>query len=113
MFYFLFIAKYNKPDGGVDYFVKWESIPYCESTWEDSALIQKKWPQKITTFESREQSSQTPTKHCKVLKYRPKFHEVKNQPEYMMGRDGVSFSKENYLFLMLNTFCSIFNAVVL
>lgn len=95
MKYFIFnIAKYNKPDGGVDYFIKWESIPYCESTWEDSALIQKKWPYKIATFESREQSSQTPTKHCKVLKYRPKFHEVKNQPEYMMGRDGVSLSKK-------------------
>ncbi|CAG9816539.1 unnamed protein product [Phaedon cochleariae] len=81
------IAKYNKPDGGTDYFVKWESLPYSESTWEDSALIQKKWPVKIEEFEGREKSTRTPTKHCKVLKYRPKFHEVKTQPEYMTGKD--------------------------
>ncbi|XP_050313166.1 chromodomain-helicase-DNA-binding protein 1 [Anthonomus grandis grandis] len=83
------IAKFNKPDetGGVDYYIKWESLPYAESTWEDSNLIQKKWPQKIEEFQEREQSSKTPTKHCKVLKYRPKFHEVKEQPEYMMGKE--------------------------
>ncbi|XP_060536902.1 chromodomain-helicase-DNA-binding protein 1 [Cylas formicarius] len=81
------IAKYNKPDEGVDYYVKWESLPYSESTWEDSALIQQKWPDKIEEFQEREQSSKTPTKHCKVLKYRPKFHEVKTQPEYMTGKE--------------------------
>lgn len=83
-------AKYNKPDGGTDYFIKWENLPYAESTWEDSVLIQKKWPNKIEQFEDREKSTRTPTKHCKVLKYRPKFHEVKTQPEYMMGKDQVS-----------------------
>ncbi|XP_018566651.1 chromodomain-helicase-DNA-binding protein 1 isoform X2 [Anoplophora glabripennis] len=81
------IAKYDKPDGGTDYFIKWESLPYADSTWEDSALIQRKWPHKIKEFEDRESSSKTPTKHCKVLKCRPKFHEVKTQPEYMTGRD--------------------------
>lgn len=45
---------------------------------------EKMAPHKIVVFEVREQSSQTTTKHCKVLKCRPKFH---NQPEYMMGRD--------------------------
>ncbi|KAG5873587.1 hypothetical protein JTB14_032888 [Gonioctena quinquepunctata] len=81
------ISKYDKPDGGVDYFIKWESLPYSDSTWEDSALIQRKWPSKIVEFEEREKSSRTPTRHCKVLKYRPKFHEVKLQPEYMTGKD--------------------------
>ncbi|KAJ8923662.1 hypothetical protein NQ315_010242 [Exocentrus adspersus] len=81
------IAKYDKPDGGTDYFIKWESLPYADSTWEDSALIQKKWPDKIKEFEERESSSKTPTKHCKVLKCRPKFHEIKTQPDYMKGRD--------------------------
>ncbi|KAJ8926869.1 hypothetical protein NQ314_020720 [Rhamnusium bicolor] len=81
------IAKYSKPDGGTDYFIKWESLPYADSTWEDSVLIQKKWPHKIKEFEERESSTKTPTKHCKVLKYRPKFHEVKTQPDYMTGRD--------------------------
>ncbi|KAL1493434.1 hypothetical protein ABEB36_011490 [Hypothenemus hampei] len=82
------IAKYNKPDdAGIDYYVKWESLPYADSTWEDSALIHRKWPKKIDEFQEREQSTKTPTKYCKVLKSRPKFHEVKTQPEYMMGKD--------------------------
>ncbi|XP_019753581.1 chromodomain-helicase-DNA-binding protein 1 isoform X2 [Dendroctonus ponderosae] len=81
------IAMYNKPDGGTDFFVKWESLSYAESTWEDSLLIHRKWPQKVQEFQGREQSTKTPTKHCKVLKYRPKFHEVKSQPEYMMGKE--------------------------
>lgn len=97
-----FAAKYNKPDGGIDYFIKWECIPYCESTWEDSALIQKKWPHKISAFENREESSQTPTKHCKVLKCRPKFHEVKNQPDYMKGIDGVKNINKNPTTLINN-----------
>ncbi|CAG9759544.1 unnamed protein product [Ceutorhynchus assimilis] len=82
------IAKYDKPDdAGVDYYVKWENLPYAESTWEDSVLIQKKWPEKITEFLEREQSTRTPTRHCKVLKCRPKFHEVKDQPDYMTGKE--------------------------
>nr|XP_023015060.1 chromodomain-helicase-DNA-binding protein 1 isoform X2 [Leptinotarsa decemlineata] len=81
------IAKYDKPEDGVDYFIKWTSLPYSDSTWEDSGLIQKKWPNKIVEFQDRERSTRTPTRHCKVLKYRPKFHEVKTQPEYMTGRD--------------------------
>jgi chromodomain-helicase-DNA-binding protein 1 len=88
------IAKYNKPDGGIDYFIKWESLPYADSTWEDSVLIQKRWPKKIKEFDDREQSKQTPTKHCKVLKYRPKFHEVKSQPIYMMGHEKVIYDSK-------------------
>lgn len=82
------IAKCNKPDdAGIDYYVKWESLPYADSTWEDSALIQRKWPTKIEEFQEREQSSKTPTRHCKVLRSRPKFMEVKDQPEYMKGKE--------------------------
>ncbi|KAF2899454.1 hypothetical protein ILUMI_06728 [Ignelater luminosus] len=80
-------AKYNKPDGGIDYYIKWESLPYADATWEDSVLIRRKWPKKIEEFEEREDSKRTPSKHCKALKYRPKFHEVKEQPSYMMGVD--------------------------
>ncbi|KAK9890213.1 hypothetical protein WA026_010322 [Henosepilachna vigintioctopunctata] len=79
------IAKTNKPEGGVDYYIKWESLPYADATWEDAGLIQQKWPRKIEEFEEREQSKRTPTKHCKVLRHRPKFHEVKSQPDYMLG----------------------------
>ncbi|XP_065165028.1 chromodomain-helicase-DNA-binding protein 1 isoform X1 [Atheta coriaria] len=82
------IAKYNRPDGGKDFFVKWECLPYSEATWEDSALIQRKWPQKIREFVDREESKRTPSKHCKALRSRPKFHEAKEQPDYMKGADG-------------------------
>ncbi|XP_054000742.1 chromodomain-helicase-DNA-binding protein 1 isoform X2 [Hylaeus anthracinus] len=83
------IAEYNKPDSDhPDYYCKWESLPYAEATWEDGALIVKKWPEKIKEFRDREDSKRTPSKHCKVLKSRPKFHQVKGQPEYMgRGRD--------------------------
>ncbi|XP_017774812.1 PREDICTED: chromodomain-helicase-DNA-binding protein 1 isoform X2 [Nicrophorus vespilloides] len=82
------IAKYNRPDSGKDYFVKWECLPYSEATWEDSALIQKKWPKKIREFMDREESKRTPSKHCKALRHRPKFHEIKEQPDYMKGTEG-------------------------
>lgn len=81
------IAKMEKLEGGLDYYIKWESLPYADATWEDATLILNKWPKKIEEFEEREQSKRTPTKHCKVLRHRPKFHEVKNQPDYMKGVD--------------------------
>lgn len=78
------ISKYNKPDGaGLDYYCKWESLPYSDATWEDSSLIARKWPVKISEFVDREDSKRTPSRHTKVLKYRPKFHETKLQPDYM------------------------------
>lgn len=78
------IAQYNKPDdAGLDYCCKWESLPYCDATWEDSSLIAKKWPEKIAEFKDREESKRTPSRHTKVLKYRPKFQEIKVQPMYM------------------------------
>ncbi|XP_046403987.1 chromodomain-helicase-DNA-binding protein 1 isoform X3 [Ischnura elegans] len=80
------IAQFQKTDGPhPDYYVKWESLPYSEATWEDGSLIIKKWPKKIETFREREDSKRTPSKHCRVLKYRPKFVPVKSQPEYMGG----------------------------
>ncbi|XP_043508233.1 chromodomain-helicase-DNA-binding protein 1 [Frieseomelitta varia] len=83
------IAEYNKPDSDhPDYYCKWESLPYAEATWEDGVLIIKKWPEKIKEFREREESKRTPSKHCKVLKSRPKFHQLKGQPDYMgKGRD--------------------------
>jgi chromodomain-helicase-DNA-binding protein 1 len=77
------IAQQTKPEGGVDYFCKWECLPYADSTWEDASLVQKKWNSKITEFQERELSKKTPSSHCKVLKYRPKFHHLKSQPDYM------------------------------
>nr|XP_033342119.1 chromodomain-helicase-DNA-binding protein 1 isoform X3 [Megalopta genalis] len=83
------IAEYKKPDSEhPDYYCKWESLPYAEATWEDGILIVKRWPEKIKEFREREESKRTPSKHCKVLKLRPKFHQLKGQPDCMgKGRE--------------------------
>lgn len=80
------IAEQQKPDGTIDYFCKWESLPYSEATWEDSSLVLRRWPQKIRDFQRREASIRTPSRNCRVIKYRPKFHQLKEQPKYM-GED--------------------------
>nr|CAD7429760.1 unnamed protein product [Timema monikensis] len=80
------IAEFIKPEGNQpDYYIKWESLPYSDATWEDGSLIIKKWPDKIKEFRDREDSKRTPSKHCRVLKHRPKFVPVKTQPDYMGG----------------------------
>ncbi|XP_070517444.1 chromodomain-helicase-DNA-binding protein 1 isoform X3 [Cardiocondyla obscurior] len=78
------IADYKKPDSEHhDYYCKWENLSYAEATWEDGSLIVKKWPEKIKEFLEREDSQKTPSKHCKVLKSRPKFYQLNEQPTYM------------------------------
>lgn len=77
------IAETTKEDGSIDFLCKWECLPYSDATWEDSSLVQRKWPEKIEDFKRREGSQKTPTRHCRVLKYRPKFNHIKEQPHYM------------------------------
>lgn len=81
------IAQTVKPDGGIDYFCKWENLPYMDATWEDASLVAKKWSEQVQHFNDRENSKLTPSKHCKVLKYRPKFHHLKSQPEFLGDED--------------------------
>ncbi|XP_049876715.1 chromodomain-helicase-DNA-binding protein 1 isoform X2 [Pectinophora gossypiella] len=69
-----------------EYFCKWESLPYADATWEDSSLIEKRWPVEVEHFRTREAAKTTPSRHCPVLRRRPKFHQIKEQPEYM-GKD--------------------------
>ena len=77
------IGQQQKPEGSTDYLCKWESLPYADSTWEDSKLVQRKWQTKIDEFLNRENSKMTPSNHSKVLQKRPKFYKVDEQPEYM------------------------------
>lgn len=81
-------AESNSPDTK-EYYVKWHSLPYAEATWEDAALIERKWPACIREFREREDSKKTPSKLCRALKYRPKFVQLTSQPSYM-GSDPVS-----------------------
>lgn len=109
------IAQVVKEDGGIDYFCKWESLPYAEATWEDSNLVLRKWPDKITAFQEREDSKNTPSKHCKVLKNRPKFHHIKEQLEFL-GNDETGLCLRDYqmdgLNWLYNTWCKD-NSVIL
>ncbi|KAL7044593.1 hypothetical protein ACKWTF_001993 [Chironomus riparius] len=77
------VGQQEKPDGSIDYLCKWESLPYADATWEDSKLVQRKWQTKIDEFLIRESSKATPSTHCSLLRRRPKFIKVEEQPEYM------------------------------
>ncbi len=108
------IAQMTKADGSIDYLCKWESLPYNCSTWEDSKLVTRKWQEKVNEFLDRENSKQTPSKHCKVLKYRPKFHQIKTQPEWMGLDRGLELRDYQLIGLnwLVSTWCKE-NSVIL
>ncbi|XP_071996127.1 chromodomain-helicase-DNA-binding protein 1 isoform X3 [Engystomops pustulosus] len=73
--------------GYPDYFCKWQGLPYFECSWEDGALIARKFQARIDEYLSRNQSKTIPFKECKVLKMRPRFVALKKQPSYIGGND--------------------------
>lgn len=89
---FVHLAENRKAESEhPDYFIKWESLPYSDATWEDGALIVKKYQTKIREFREREDSKRTPSKLCRALKFRPKFTPLKEQPDFI-GGDAVRLS---------------------
>ncbi|MGH0179343.1 UNVERIFIED_CONTAM: hypothetical protein FKN15_010392 [Acipenser sinensis] len=74
--------------GYPDYFCKWQGLSYSECSWEDGALISRKFQKCIDDYMSRNQSKTIPFKDCKVLKQRPRFVPMKKQPSYI-GGDGL------------------------
>uniref|UniRef100_A0A4W4GK68 DNA helicase n=1 Tax=Electrophorus electricus TaxID=8005 RepID=A0A4W4GK68_ELEEL len=66
-----------------EYLCKWMGLPYAECTWEDGALIGKKFQSCIDSFNNRNVSKTIPSKDCKVLKQRPRFVALKKQPSYI------------------------------
>uniref|UniRef100_A0A8V5H0B0 Chromo domain-containing protein n=1 Tax=Melopsittacus undulatus TaxID=13146 RepID=A0A8V5H0B0_MELUD len=52
--------------GYPDYYCKWQGLPYSECSWEDGALIAKKFQACIDEYFSRNLSKTTPFKDCKV-----------------------------------------------
>ncbi|KAF4790643.1 hypothetical protein TURU_138636 [Turdus rufiventris] len=52
--------------GYPDYYCKWQGLPYSECSWEDGALIGKKFQARIDEYFSRNQSKTTPFKDCKI-----------------------------------------------
>lgn len=109
------IAESTKPDGAIDYLCKWESLPYADATWEDSSLVLRRWPRKIQEFVRREESQNTPTRHCRAIKHRPKFQQLKEQPDYL-GKVGGNLKLRDYQMEGLNwlilTWCKE-NSVIL
>ncbi|KAM6037344.1 chromodomain-helicase-DNA-binding protein 1-like isoform 2-T2 [Chlamydotis macqueenii] len=75
--------------GYPDYYCKWQGLPYSECSWEDGALIAKKFQACIDEYFSRNQSKTTPFKDCKILKQRPRFVALKKQPSYIGGRESL------------------------
>uniref|UniRef100_A0A1I8MBI8 Chromodomain-helicase-DNA-binding protein 1 n=1 Tax=Musca domestica TaxID=7370 RepID=A0A1I8MBI8_MUSDO len=106
------IARNVKPEGPVEYLCKWQSLPYAEATWEDGALVMRKWKRCVDQFEEREMSKCTPSRHCKVLKTRPKFYKIKNQPDFL--REGLSLRdyQMDGLNWLLHSWCKE-NSVIL
>uniref|UniRef100_W8AZH4 Chromodomain-helicase-DNA-binding protein 1 n=1 Tax=Ceratitis capitata TaxID=7213 RepID=W8AZH4_CERCA len=106
------IARNEKPDGTSEYLCKWQSLPYAEATWEDGALVQRKWQRCVEQYEEREISKCTPTRHCKVLKYRPKFYKIREQPDFLT--DGLTLRdyQMDGLNWLLHSWCKE-NSVIL
>ena len=70
-----------------DYLCKWEGLPYSECTLEEGQLVNRKFPQKVEEYYTRQKSQKIPNKLCRVLKTRPKFVPLKSQPSYIGGPD--------------------------
>ncbi|XP_036963392.1 chromodomain-helicase-DNA-binding protein 2 isoform X2 [Acanthopagrus latus] len=69
----------NEPE----YLCKWMGLPYSECSWEDGALVRKKFQSCINSFTNRSTCKTVPSKDCKVLKQRPRFVALKKQPSYI------------------------------
>ncbi|KAM9754558.1 chromodomain-helicase-DNA-binding protein 2 isoform 5-T5 [Menidia menidia] len=69
----------NEPE----YLCKWMGLPYAECSWEDGALVMKKFQLCIDSFTNRNSCKTVPSKDCKVLKQRPRFVALKKQPPYI------------------------------
>ena len=49
-----------------EYLCKWMGLPYSECSWEDGALVQKKFQRCIDNCSNRDSSKTIPSKECKV-----------------------------------------------
>ncbi|XP_070204130.1 chromodomain-helicase-DNA-binding protein 1-like isoform X3 [Littorina saxatilis] len=66
-----------------EYMCKWMGLPYSDVTWEDSDLIRKLYPHRVDQYQARLKCQRIPSRLSKVLKARPKFQELKDQPSYL------------------------------
>jgi hypothetical protein len=71
----------------IEYLCKFEGLPYSDCTWETEELILTKFKRKIDEYYSRNKSQRIPCRNSRVLRHRPKFVPLKEQPSYMGGSD--------------------------
>ncbi|CAI5792685.1 chromodomain-helicase-DNA-binding protein 2 isoform X1 [Podarcis lilfordi] len=83
------VIAHNRKSSSTDpeYLCKWMGLSYADCSWEDEALISKKFQHCIDSFNSRNNSKTMPTRDCKVLKQRPRFVALKKQPAYIGGEN--------------------------
>uniref|UniRef100_A0A8C1U8F2 Chromodomain helicase DNA binding protein 1 n=1 Tax=Cyprinus carpio TaxID=7962 RepID=A0A8C1U8F2_CYPCA len=84
----VFVLVSKSAAGYPDYLCKWQGLSYSECSWEDGALIARKFQKCIDEYMSRNQCKTIPSRECKVLKQRPRFVPMKKQPHYI-GADGL------------------------
>uniref|UniRef100_A0A8C0I8T4 DNA helicase n=1 Tax=Bubo bubo TaxID=30461 RepID=A0A8C0I8T4_BUBBB len=85
--YFNWVKTRKTSSNDPEYLCKWMGLPYAECSWEDEALISKKFQHCIDSFNNRNNSKTIPTRDCKVLKQRPRFVALKKQPSYIGGEN--------------------------
>ncbi|KAG8440685.1 hypothetical protein GDO86_006437 [Hymenochirus boettgeri] len=78
-------SRKNSSSNEPEYLCKWMGLPYSECSWEDGALVGKKFQHCIDSFHNRNNSKTTPVKDCKVLRQRPRFVTLKKQPSHIGG----------------------------
>ncbi|KAJ8338893.1 hypothetical protein SKAU_G00356790 [Synaphobranchus kaupii] len=92
--------------GYPDYLCKWQGLSYSECSWEDGALLSRKFQRCIDDYMSRNQSKTIPSRDCKVLKQRPRFVPMKKHPTYI-GGDGLELRdyQQDSLNWMAHSWC--------
>ncbi|KAJ8287325.1 hypothetical protein GJAV_G00050250 [Gymnothorax javanicus] len=92
--------------GFPDYLCKWQGLSYSECSWEDGALIARKFQKCIDDYMTRNQSKSIPSRDCKVLRQRPRFVPIKKCPPYS-GGEGLELRdyQQESLNWMVHSWC--------
>jgi len=72
----------------IEYLCKFEGLPYAECNYESEHLVKEKFQRRIDEYYARQKSQKIPCRNSKAyLKHRPKFIQLKSQPDYIGGKD--------------------------
>lgn len=74
-------AARNTEDCSQEYLCKWRGLPYAECTWEDGQLVSDRFQAQVDSFLDRNNSDCIPNRNARVLRQRPKFSPMKEQPQ--------------------------------